>query len=200
MCNTNQLVQTAINIAIMAHAGQYDRSGTPYINHPIHVALLCETDEQKIVALLHDVLEDTSWTVTDLLKAGIPHHLVDAVICITKVKGEPYLNYLARVMSNDVSHYVKIRDIDHNTSDYRLDKEEQKEEWYKYLKGKYEGARKILGTLPSIKDKIVIDTLKEVYNEIKTSGMADTTGELMGINRAARIIREKWEKLERGDS
>lgn len=115
-----ELLQKAILIAISAHQGQKDKGGNDYINHPIFVSMLCETDDQKIVGLLHDVVEDSDFTLDDLRKAGMPEHIVQAVDAISKRKDEGYMEYLHRVKANDLARYVKLKDLCHNTMDSRL--------------------------------------------------------------------------------
>ena len=73
------MLAKALNIAYSAHQGQIDKGGIPYIQHPIRVALNCLTDDEKIVALLHDVIEDTSVTVEELINEGFNQNIIDAI-------------------------------------------------------------------------------------------------------------------------
>lgn len=116
-------LMAAIRIATNAHDGQFDKIGMPYILHPMAVADTFEPDElsERIVSVLHDVLEDTSMTVRDLSRAGITPRLCAAVESITKRKGEPLARYYARVKCDSISLRVKYRDIKHNLS-YRRQK------------------------------------------------------------------------------
>lgn len=119
----SELFDKALRIATMAHKGQYRRDGeTEYIRHPCAVAEKLgdqgnATDELLATALLHDVLEDTSVTVEDLLSDGIPSEVILAVVALTHVKGERYEDYIGRVKANEMARKVKVQDILHNLSD-----------------------------------------------------------------------------------
>ena len=113
--NTNLL---CAEIAICAHQGQTRRDGlTPYIEHPQAVAARMSTFDEKGVAWLHDVLEDTGLTDQDLLDKGVPQRIVDGVTYMTKREGESYIDYLCGVRNNPLSKAVKIADMLHNLSD-----------------------------------------------------------------------------------
>jgi (p)ppGpp synthase/HD superfamily hydrolase len=130
------LLELAIKIAVDAHQGQDDKAGQPYILHPLAVMLSVETTAEKIVAVLHDVVEDTSVSLDDLLENGLPPFIVKAVDAITKRKGEDYQTYLSRVCSDEIARSVKIKDIHHNLS--RLSHLNPNEAGY--LAKKYAGA------------------------------------------------------------
>ena len=110
----------AFRIALKAHRGQKDKGGKAYIFHPLHVAALSKGRKAKIVALLHDVVEDSEITLDDLRKSGFDAEIVAAVAAITKIKGEAYADYLARVKSNEIARIVKIADLTHNSDLTRL--------------------------------------------------------------------------------
>jgi (p)ppGpp synthase/HD superfamily hydrolase len=110
----------ASEVAEAAHAGQVDKAGKAYIHHPRYVRDQCATEDEKIVALLHDVLEDSEMTPEDLAAEGFEPYIVGAVVAITKVEGESYGDYLARVKANDIARIVKIEDIKHNMDESRL--------------------------------------------------------------------------------
>ena len=76
------MLEKALILAAKAHTGQVDKGGAPYILHPIRVMLACEEEKEKIVALLHDTLEDTALTAADLRRAGFPEEIVQAVCCL----------------------------------------------------------------------------------------------------------------------
>lgn len=114
------MTQVALKIAQRAHAEQADKAGQPYINHPIHVSKQVDTEEEKAVALLHDVIEDSEITLDDLRAHGLPAAVVDAVDCMTKRKGENYESYLRRVKSSSIAKVVKIADMEHNSDLSRL--------------------------------------------------------------------------------
>ena len=114
------MLAKALNIAYSAHQGQIDKGGIPYIQHPIRVALNCLTDDEKIVALLHDVIEDTSITVEELINEGFNQNIIDAIISLTKRNGEDYMTFIRRVSSNELATLVKIQDLKDNMDLRRL--------------------------------------------------------------------------------
>ena len=114
------MLAKALNIAYSAHQGQIDKGGIPYIQHPIRVALNCLTDDEKIVALLHDVIEDTSVTVEELINEGFNQNIIDAIISLTKRNGEDYMTFIRRVSSNELATLVKIQDLTDNMDLRRL--------------------------------------------------------------------------------
>lgn len=113
---TNNIINKARDIAREAHKGYQRKDGTPYINHPQAVAMLLETDDEKIVAWLHDVLEDTNITFGDLVNEGIPKRLCEVIDLLTRIKGENYLDEILRIKENDLAIRVKIADLMHNLS------------------------------------------------------------------------------------
>ena len=116
-----KLLELAIDIATKAHAGQVDKGGLPYINHPTAVAAGVETTQQKIVAYLHDVIEDTDVTADRLLAWGFPQNIVNSLKTITKQPGVSYEDYLAAVKSDETARVVKISDIRHNMDISRIE-------------------------------------------------------------------------------
>lgn len=111
---------TAMRIATEAHDGQVDRAGKPYIYHPLKVATMTGSFDEFVTALLHDVLEDSDYTAADLLTAGIPEHIVDALILLTHEDDEPYMDYVRRAKENDLARAVKLADLKHNSDLSRL--------------------------------------------------------------------------------
>lgn len=111
-----------ILIATEAHKGQVDKQGRPYILHPLRVMMAFEPWQTELcqIALLHDAVEDTQLTPLDLMEAGFNHIVVDAVIAMTHIDDEPYLDYIARVKENSYARQVKIADIKDNCSFDRL--------------------------------------------------------------------------------
>ncbi len=110
----------AIHIAISAHGEQKDKSGQPYIGHCFRVMSAGHTLEEKIVGVLHDVLEDTELTIANLLIEGFSEEVVDAVHTLTKVENEDYNHYLRRVMRCDLATRVKLNDLTDNMDLRRL--------------------------------------------------------------------------------
>lgn len=117
----NQLLSKAINIAMQAHAGQVDKAGMPYIGHVMRVMQAGKTIDEKIVGVLHDMVEDTTWTFDALLAEGFPVHIVDALRCVTKLSDdEPYESFINRVKTNPLAVAVKINDLTDNMDLRRL--------------------------------------------------------------------------------
>ena len=114
------LTETALLIAYNAHEGQVDKSGLPYIHHPLHLAEQFDDELLVATALLHDVVEDTPITCSDLLKQNVPYTVVEAVDAITHRDNEAYDDYLKRVAANHLAKQVKIADLQHNMDVTRL--------------------------------------------------------------------------------
>jgi metal dependent phosphohydrolase, HD region len=114
------MIDIALAIARKAHAGQADKAGVDYIQHPLYVASQFKTEQEKAVALLHDVLEDSDITVADLLAYGLSNEVVTAVQTLTKKKGQSYQDYLEKVKSNNLARVVKLADLKHNSDLSRL--------------------------------------------------------------------------------
>ena len=116
----NKLYDKALRIAIRAHKGQKDRSGKEYIMHPIRVSERCKTMPAKIVAILHDTIEDTEITPEILLSEGFPQNIVDAVLSVTKLDGESYEDFVRRSEKNPIGKEVKLADLEDNMDIRRL--------------------------------------------------------------------------------
>ena len=114
------MVDLALSIARQAHEGQLDKAGVDYIEHPIYVVSQVDTEEEKAVALLHDVIEDSSVTAEELLNAGLPETVVTAIQILSKKKGQDYQTYLENVKSNPLARVVKLADLKHNSDLSRL--------------------------------------------------------------------------------
>jgi guanosine-3',5'-bis(diphosphate) 3'-pyrophosphohydrolase len=129
------LLALAIAISNQAHAGQLDKAGKPYISHPLTVMAQMDTLESKIVAVLHDAIEDSDLKIEDLVKQGFPEFITDAIAAITKLEGEQYEDYILRVKSNAIARKVKIADVTHNMDISRIanptEKDWQRLEKYK---------------------------------------------------------------------
>lgn len=110
----------AIWLAINAHRGQVDKSGQPFILHPMRVMCKMDNDHDRMVAVLHDVIEDTDWTYNGLMQAGYPKTVVYAVEAMTRHKSESYPEYITRVIRNPHARHIKMRDIEDNTSIDRM--------------------------------------------------------------------------------
>ncbi|WP_271252451.1 HD domain-containing protein [Pseudanabaena sp. Chao 1811] len=115
-----KLLALAIAIATKAHDGQFDKAGKPYISHPLTVMAQMDTLESKIVAVLHDAIEDSDLKITDLVQQGFPDFIVKAIAAITKLDGDAYEDYILRVKSNAIARKVKIADVTHNMDISRI--------------------------------------------------------------------------------
>ena len=119
--------EKAYEIAKKAHLGQIDKAGEDYIKHPEKVASFVKTDEEKAVAYLHDVIEDTELTLEDLYEYGFSKEVIEAVDIITKKRGEDYQSYLNSVKKNKLARAVKLADLRHNSDLTRLTKVTEKD-------------------------------------------------------------------------
>ena len=109
------LLEKAIILSTKAHAGQKDKSGEAYILHPLFVMSKMKNDMGRIVALLHDVIEDTEITEDDLRKEGFPSEVIDTVKILTRSKNEDYIeDYIQRILTNSLAIEVKLGDLSHN--------------------------------------------------------------------------------------
>ena len=117
-----ELLGNVLVLATNAHAGQFDKGGTPYILHPLKVMHYLKTDDEELqcIALLHDVIEDTKTTWEDLRAIGCTKRVIDAVICLTKMPGQTYDEYKQDVFANKDAMRVKLCDLRHNTDIRRL--------------------------------------------------------------------------------
>lgn len=113
-------IAAAISIAIEAHRGQKDKGGNPYILHPLTVASRQETEAGIIAALLHDVVEDSQYTLEDLRAAGFSSDVCEAVRLLTHKDGEDYHTYIQKISGNEIAKAVKIQDLLHNLDTSRL--------------------------------------------------------------------------------
>lgn len=126
--NVSSALEKALSLATEAHGGQVDKGGRPYINHPIAVAAMVDSEDEKVVALLHDVVEDTGITLEDLhRKYGFSSKIVYAVDCITKRAGESLHDYLLRVKRSELATAVKIADLTHNSDLSRISEPQAKD-------------------------------------------------------------------------
>lgn len=111
----------AIEIATEAHKGQYDKAGNDYIGHPLRVMEMGKTENEKIVGVLHDVVEDTDWTFEALAAEGFSEEVIAALRCVTKLsENENYDDFIERVKKNPLAVAVKINDLSDNMDIRRL--------------------------------------------------------------------------------
>jgi len=134
----NELLDKAIELARKYHEGQFDKGGYPYIDHPLRVMKGVESLEEKVLAVLHDVLEDCDVSRDKLIKEGIPEYLVEKLESLCKRKNEKYFDYIDRVKVDKLTINVKLSDLQDNMNLSRLKiiTEEDKKRLEKYIKAK----------------------------------------------------------------
>ena len=120
----------AISIAAEAHAGQKDRAGAPYILHPIRLMIQMDTEDAMMAAVLHDVVENSTWTLDDLRKEGFSNEVLNAVDSLTHrdKEGEDYWDYIQRAKSDPIAIKVKLADLEDNLNPDRLNEVTEKDE------------------------------------------------------------------------
>ncbi len=119
MLYTDQ-TKRAMRLCYDAHRDQLDRSGVPYVFHPYHLAESMPDEDTTVAALLHDVVEDSAYTLEDLRKAGFSEAVVGAVALLTHDPDVPYLQYVGRIRENPIARTVKLADLKHNGDLTRL--------------------------------------------------------------------------------
>lgn len=127
--------KTALKLCFEAHKHQCDKSGLPYVFHPFHLAEQMEDETTTIVALLHDVIEDTNYTLSDLSNMNFGNDIIDAISVLTHDSNIPYMEYIAKIKLNPIAKKVKLADLKHNSDLSRLDvvTPKDKERVNKYL-------------------------------------------------------------------
>ena len=198
-------LQRAIEIATLAHKGQFDKSGKDYIGHPLRVMEMGKTAEEKIVGVLHDVIEDTDWTFEALEKEGFSKEVMNALRCVTKLsENENYDDFIERVKKNPLAVAVKINDLSDNMDIRRLPYLSDKD--VKRLKKYLKAYKKLIGDPlysiyaarqenPNAYDPWTDEDdkrLKEMWSEGKS--VADIA-EHFGRKESAIIVRIKKLKL-----
>ena len=114
-------LERAIAIAAEAHAGQADKAGAPYILHPIRVMRRMDTTQERIVAVLHDMLEDSpAWSAERLRKKGVGPPVIAALEALTRRAGEPYMDCVRRTAAHPLARSVKLADLEDNLDSTRL--------------------------------------------------------------------------------
>lgn len=115
-----ELTKKAMKLCFAAHKDQVDKSGLPYVFHPFHLAEQMPDELTTVAALLHDVVEDTPYTFSDLQEMGFPTAVLDALRLLTHDDATPYLDYVARLKDNPIARAVKLADLRHNSDLTRL--------------------------------------------------------------------------------
>ncbi|MBE6750321.1 MAG: bifunctional (p)ppGpp synthetase/guanosine-3',5'-bis(diphosphate) 3'-pyrophosphohydrolase [Ruminococcaceae bacterium] len=116
----------ALKLCFEAHKNQVDKSGIPYVFHPFHLAEQMETEDTVIVALLHDLVEDTEYTIEDLTEMGFSKAVTDAIALMTHADGVDYMSYVRAIKDNPLAKAVKLADLKHNSDLTRLDVVDEK--------------------------------------------------------------------------
>ena len=127
MLSYNEQFQIALELAVEKHKNQTDKASNPYILHPLHVMENVNSKEGKIVAILHDIIEDTDITENYLLKIGLSKCIVDAVVALTRSEDMDYQEYIKNLSSNPLAKEVKLADLEHNMDLKRLPTLEEKD-------------------------------------------------------------------------
>ena len=115
------LTKKALVLSFEAHKEQKDKSGMPYVFHPFHLAEQMKTEETAVVALLHDVVEDTEYTLEDIRSMGFPERVVEALSLLTHDDAVPYMEYVEKIKNDQIAKAVKLADLRHNSDLTRLD-------------------------------------------------------------------------------
>ena len=131
----------AMRLMFEAHKDAWDKSGVPYVFHPFHVAEQMDDEASTIVALLHDVVEDTDYTLDDLRAMGFSEEVCTALDYMTHREGVPYMDYVRRIRENPIAAKVKLADLAHNSDRSRFD---QMTEFDYRREEKYAAAMRIL--------------------------------------------------------
>lgn len=129
------MTKIALKMCFEAHKNQVDKSGMPYVFHPFHLAEQMQDEDTTIVALLHDVIEDTEYTIDDLRDRGFSDKVIDAISLMTHDLSVPYMEYVAQIKTNPIATAVKLADLKHNSDMTRLEsitaKDEERAEKYR---------------------------------------------------------------------
>ena len=129
------MTKIALKMCFEAHKNQVDKSGMPYVFHPFYLAEQMQDEDTTIVALLHDVIEDTEYTIDDLRDRGFSDKVIDAISLMTHDLSVPYMEYVAQIKTNPIATAVKLADLKHNSDMTRLEsitaKDEERAEKYR---------------------------------------------------------------------
>jgi (p)ppGpp synthase/HD superfamily hydrolase len=119
----HSLIEKAIEIALKAHANQIDKAGAPYILHPLRIMLQMQSDDEKAIAILHDVVEDgqeRGFSLDYLRKAGFPKVVIESVQILTHKNSDNYDDYIAKIKLHPVARHIKIADLRDNMDIKRI--------------------------------------------------------------------------------
>ena len=125
--NKTATIEDAILIAAEAHEGEKDKAGAAYILHPLRMMMRMKTESEMMTAILHDVVEDTDWTLEMLREKGFSEEVLEAVECVTNRAGESYEEFIKRAGKNPIARRVKIADLEDNMNIQRIGEITQKD-------------------------------------------------------------------------
>ena len=134
--------RAAMNLCYEVHAGAKDKGGFPYVFHPFYLADQMDDEVSTIVALLHDVVEDTDYTIEDIKEMGFSENVVEALRYMTHDDDVPYMDYVRKIRENPIATKVKLADLAHNSDPSRLMREPEEKDLQRLKK--YEEAIRIL--------------------------------------------------------
>lgn len=120
------MTKKAMKLCFDAHKEQVDKSGLPYVFHPVHLAEQMEDEDSTVVALLHDVVEDSDYTLQDIRAMGFAENILEAIALMTHEPGVDYFDYVRRIRNHSIARKVKLADLRHNSDLSRLDVVDQK--------------------------------------------------------------------------
>ncbi len=115
------LTKKALKLCFEAHKNQTDKTGLPYVFHPFHLAEQMTDEYTTVTALLHDVVEDTDYTLNDLKEMGYPDEVITALSLLTHDDSSEYMEYVKRLKNNPIARAVKLADLKHNSDLSRYD-------------------------------------------------------------------------------
>lgn len=134
-------LEKAIALAATAHSGQTDKAGQPYVLHPLRLMLAVQTAHERMAAVLHDVVEDTTVSFEDLAREGFPEPVLAAVEALTKRPGESRIEAAQRAAAHPIARVVKLADVADNMDLGRIAEPTEKD--YARLK-EYEQVKQLL--------------------------------------------------------
>lgn len=188
------MTRLAMQIAYQAHHGQVDRANVPYVFHPLHLAEQMPTELATTVALLHDVVEDTTVTVADLRVAGFPEAVLEAVDLLTHKVGDSYAAYIDSLKDNDLARLVKLADLYHN-----MNKDRQgalSEEEIAYREKKYPPALAVLLELQpqNMLAEQRLASFEHVYQAVQAA-LAQTEQDLAKLKANGQLKSLRYREL-----
>lgn len=173
-------LEKAILIAVKHHKNQRDSEGAPKVLHPINVMFAMDTENEMIAAILHDVIEDTEYTLKELSLNGFSKRVLYAVDCLTHRPGESYHRYMERVKSNDISAKVKLADLENNMDVRRMDNisQELMTSFIKKYKPLWNSLSQVRHSNEAINKAKITDISNEINTDINKASGYDTNASL----------------------